>query len=116
MKFVEKTTATVINGNILIPIIKTINLLVFSEIFKKCFINLSWVSMFTLSRHLCHGVVCKPYVTTALVHNSLFNDHDLAESSFFYIKQRQVKTEWGVSRREGEREREKQIKGERDGS
>jgi hypothetical protein len=32
----------------------------------------------------------------------------------FYIKWRQVKTEWGVSRREEEIEREKQIKGVRD--
>jgi hypothetical protein len=37
-----------------------------------------------------------------------------AKSSSFYTKWRQVKTEWGVSRREGERERDKQIKGERE--
>jgi hypothetical protein len=41
---------------------------------------------------------------------SLFNDADHTKSISFYIKQRQVKTEWGVSRRE----REKQIKGVRD--
>jgi hypothetical protein len=29
----------------------------------------------------------------------------------FYIKRRQVKMEWGVSKREGERDREKWIKG-----
>jgi hypothetical protein len=36
----------------------------------------------------------------------LFNDAD----HMFYIKWRQAKTEWGVSGREGEREREKRIK------
>jgi hypothetical protein len=45
----------------------------------------------------------------AFVQISLFNDADHAKSSSFYIKRRQVKREWGVSRREGEREREKQI-------
>ncbi len=34
--------------------------------------------------------------------------------SFLYIKQRQVKTEWGVSGRARKRDREKQIKGVRD--
>ena len=49
-----------------------------------------------------------------MVQISLFNDIDHAQSSPFYIKWRQVKTEWGLSRREGEREREKQITGERE--
>ncbi len=34
----------------------------------------------------------------------------------FYIKWRQVKIEWGERGRDGEREREKRIKGERDGA
>jgi len=45
---------------------------------------------------------------------SLFNDTDYTKSVSFYIKQRQVKTEWGVIGREEEREREKHIKGVRD--
>jgi hypothetical protein len=36
---------------------------------------------------------------------SLFNDADHTKSISFYIEQRQVKTEWGVSRRERERSR-----------
>jgi hypothetical protein len=32
------------------------------------------------------------------------------------MKWQQVKIEWGVSRREGEREREEQIKGMREGA
>jgi hypothetical protein len=39
-----------------------------------------------------------------------FNDANHAKQYTFFIKQRQVETEWGVSVREGEREREKQIK------
>jgi hypothetical protein len=50
----------------------------------------------------------------AFVQISLFNDADHAKSSTFYIKQRQVKIEWGVSRREGEKERGKLITEERD--
>ncbi len=42
---------------------------------------------------------------------NLFNDADHTKSVSFYIKLRQVKTEWGVSGREGESERDKQIKG-----
>jgi hypothetical protein len=38
------------------------------------------------------------------------------KSISLYIKWRQVGTERGVSRREGESEREKQIKGVRDGA
>ncbi len=45
---------------------------------------------------------------------SLFNDTDDAQSSSFYIKWRQVKTDWGVSGRDGEREREKWSKRERE--
>jgi hypothetical protein len=45
---------------------------------------------------------------------SLFNETDHTKSISFYIKWRQVKTDWGVSGREGEREREKQIKEVRD--
>jgi hypothetical protein len=45
---------------------------------------------------------------------SLFNDADYTKSVSFYIKWRQVETEWGVIGRVGEREREKQIKGVRD--
>ncbi len=36
------------------------------------------------------------------------------KSISFHIKQRQVKTEWGIGKREGEREREKWIKGVRE--
>ncbi len=43
----------------------------------------------------------------------LFNDAGHT-NQFIYIKQRQVKTEWGVSRRARKRDREKQIKGMRD--
>jgi hypothetical protein len=35
--------------------------------------------------------------------------------NFFLYQIETGKTEWGVSRREGEREREKWLKGERDG-
>jgi hypothetical protein len=35
---------------------------------------------------------------------SLFNDADHTKSKFFYIKWRQVKIEWGISRKEGGRE------------
>jgi hypothetical protein len=45
----------------------------------------------------------------------LFNDTDHTNQYLFYIKQRLVKTEWEVSRRERDREREKHIKGVRDG-
>jgi hypothetical protein len=44
-----------------------------------------------------------------MVQISLLNDADHTKSKSFYIKWRQVKTEWGVSGREGEREREKRI-------
>ncbi len=53
-----------------------------------------------------------------MVQIRIFNDTDHAQSSPFYIKRRQIKTEWGLSRREGERERsglwerEAEIKGE----
>jgi hypothetical protein len=43
----------------------------------------------------------------------LFNDAYHPRSISFYIKWRHVKTEWGVSGREGERERKKWIKGVR---
>jgi hypothetical protein len=46
----------------------------------------------------------------------LFSVGDNTKSISLYIKWRQVETERGVSRREGEREREKQIKGGRDGA
>jgi hypothetical protein len=42
-----------------------------------------------------------------LVFFGLLNNTSHAQSSSFYIKWRQVKTEWGVSGREGERERVK---------
>jgi hypothetical protein len=48
-----------------------------------------------------------------LVQISLFNDIDHAQSSPFYIIRRPVKTEWRVSRREGERKREADCGGER---
>ncbi len=44
----------------------------------------------------------------------LFNDADYTNQFLFYIKWKQVETERGVSGGEGEREREKQIKGVRD--
>jgi hypothetical protein len=47
---------------------------------------------------------------------SLFNDADHVNQFHFYIKQGRVKTEWGVSRREGERGREEQINRVRDGA
>ncbi len=40
----------------------------------------------------------------------------IAQINFFYIKQRQVKMKWGTTKREGEREREKWIKGLGDGA
>ncbi len=40
----------------------------------------------------------------------LFNDHDGSNYSLFYMKERQVKMEWGESKRGRKREREKQIK------
>jgi hypothetical protein len=49
-----------------------------------------------------------------MVQISLFNDADHTKSISFNIKWRQVKTDWGVRGREGEREREKQIKEKRD--
>jgi hypothetical protein len=39
---------------------------------------------------------------------SLFNDADNTNPISFCIKWRQVKTEWGVNEKEGEREREKE--------
>jgi hypothetical protein len=43
-------------------------------------------------------------------------DADDTKSITFYIRRRQVNTEWGVNGREGEREKEKRIKGVRDGA
>jgi hypothetical protein len=40
----------------------------------------------------------------------LFNDHDGSNYSLFYMKERQVKMEWGESKRGRKREREKWIK------
>jgi hypothetical protein len=37
------------------------------------------------------------------------------ESISFYIKRRQARTEWGVGKKDGEREREEQIKTVGDG-
>jgi hypothetical protein len=45
---------------------------------------------------------------------SLLNNANRTKSISFYIKWGQVKTEWGVSGREGETKREKQIKVVRD--
>jgi hypothetical protein len=45
---------------------------------------------------------------------SVYSMMPIIQNQYPYIKRRQVKTEWGVSRREGEREREKQIKGGRE--
>jgi hypothetical protein len=41
---------------------------------------------------------------------SLFNSANGSNCFLFYVKWRQIKTEWGISGREGEREREKRIK------
>jgi hypothetical protein len=51
-----------------------------------------------------------------LVEMHSFNDAGSSNQSYFYIKQRRVKTEWGVGKSEGEREREEQIKGVGDGA
>ncbi len=51
---------------------------------------------------------------TTLVQIGLFNEAQRTKKISFYIKQRQEKTECGVSGREGEREREKRIKRVRD--
>jgi hypothetical protein len=51
------------------------------------------------------------------VQTTLFNDAAAYENHWsIYIKWQQVKIEWGVSGREGEREREERIKGVREGS
>jgi hypothetical protein len=47
---------------------------------------------------------------------SLFKDADYTKSVYFYINRRQVDAEWGVSGREGDRGREKRIRGVRDGA
>jgi hypothetical protein len=44
----------------------------------------------------------------------LFDDARHSKSFCFYIKWRRVEMEWGVSGSDGERVREKQIKGEGD--
>jgi hypothetical protein len=51
-----------------------------------------------------------------LVQISIFYDSDHVQSSSFYVKRRWVKTEGGVRRIEGGRERDKQIKREGDGA
>jgi len=43
--------------------------------------------------------------------DGLFDDARHSKSFCFYIKWRRVEMEWGVSGSEGERVREKQIKG-----
>ncbi len=50
------------------------------------------------------------------VQTTLFNDTAYENHQSIYIKWQQVKVEWGVSGREGEREREEQIKGVREGA
>jgi hypothetical protein len=45
---------------------------------------------------------------------SLFKDADHIKSISFYIKWRQAEMEWVVSGREGDRRREKRIRGVRD--
>jgi hypothetical protein len=58
-----------------------------------------------------YSIVSNPLSEEQCLLQSVYSMMPVIQINFFLYKMEADKTEWGIGRREGEREREKQIKG-----
>ncbi len=77
---------------------------------NDCEIHVRTVLVCTLYS-IKYGIVSNPLSEEQCLLQSVYSMVLVIRINFFLYKMEAGKTEWGIRRREGEREREKQIKG-----